>query len=207
MLVRDWREDAGMAVMRCPELVGRDEEQATLLAAVRHAAAGTGGVAFVLGEAGLGKSRLVAEAARVAADAGMRVLRGRAVEGGSRIPFRPAGRSVSDGAASGLGSPRRRDSTGTRPVPFGARRRGAAVAMPGSPSSPSLLLLTEGIVRFLRVLSRDGGVLMILEDLHWADEDTLAAVDYLADHLDASRALAAARWAPWAPAVHRSMSR
>lgn len=80
-------------------------------------------------------------------------------------------------------------------------------AMPGSPPSPSLLLPTEGIVRFLRVLSRDGGVLMILEDLHWADEDTLAAVDYLADHLDASRALAAARWAPWAPAVHRCTSR
>jgi predicted amidohydrolase len=51
-----------------------------LHAAVRHAAAGAGGLAFVLGEAGIGKSRLVAEAERVAAEAGLRLLRGRAVE-------------------------------------------------------------------------------------------------------------------------------
>ncbi len=48
------------------ELVGRTAELALLTDLVRRAAAGEGGAALVLGEAGIGKSRLVSEFGRVA---------------------------------------------------------------------------------------------------------------------------------------------
>ena len=41
----------------------------------------------------------------------------------------------------------------------------------------------------LRVLSADAGCLLVLEDLHWADQETLALLEYLADNLAAERVL------------------
>ena len=39
------------------------------------------------------------------------------------------------------------------------------------------------MLRLLRVLNRASGCLLVLEDLHWVDADTLAVVEYLADNL------------------------
>ena len=63
-------------------LVGRDEEARQLRAALAAAEAGRGGAVFLTGEAGIGKSRLVRETVRAAAELGLTVLVGRAVAGG-----------------------------------------------------------------------------------------------------------------------------
>src|SRR3954464_2243174 len=63
-------------------LVGRRAELTALRSAVDKAARGTGAAVVVLGEAGIGKSRLVADAAARARAAGVAVLLGRAVAGG-----------------------------------------------------------------------------------------------------------------------------
>jgi len=63
----------------CPVLVGREEEARHIEAALAGAAAGTGGTLLVTGEAGIGKSRLVCEAAGVAGAHEFAVLTGRAV--------------------------------------------------------------------------------------------------------------------------------
>lgn len=52
-----------------------------------------------------------------------------------------------------------------------------------SADDPSLVLLGEAVLRLARVLSRRRGFLLVLEDLHWADPETLAVVEYLADNL------------------------
>ncbi|HWN26218.1 MAG TPA: ATP-binding protein, partial [Actinomycetospora sp.] len=73
----------------CPSLVGREDETAVLhehLDAVGH---GRGGVVVLVGDAGAGKSRLAREAADTARGAGLQVLAGRAVPGGSPVPYRP----------------------------------------------------------------------------------------------------------------------
>ena len=62
---------------RAPLLVGRDAELTELTRALSGTRAGRGGSAFLVGEAGIGKSRLAALATGRAFDAGMRVLRGR----------------------------------------------------------------------------------------------------------------------------------
>ena len=70
-------------------LVGRDAECHRLQAALAAARASRGGTLFLTGEAGIGKSRLIRETARMATAVGLPVLTGRAVAGGMPTPFRP----------------------------------------------------------------------------------------------------------------------
>jgi hypothetical protein len=87
----------------CPVLVGRDEEARHLQAALGAAQAGHGGMVFVTGEAGIGKSRLVRGTAHAAGARGFAVLTGRAVAGGVPTPFRPFAEAlVSAGRAGRL---------------------------------------------------------------------------------------------------------
>jgi hypothetical protein len=68
---------------------GRERELATLLDHLADAAAGRGRVAFVSGEPGIGKSRLLAELAATVAARGAQVLVGRCLEGAGALPFHP----------------------------------------------------------------------------------------------------------------------
>ena len=47
----------------------------------------------------------------------------------------------------------------------------------------SVLVLAEGVLRFLRGVARSDGCVVVLEDLHWADPETLTILEYLADNL------------------------
>jgi hypothetical protein len=53
----------------------------------------------------------------------------------------------------------------------------------GVPGERSAVVRGEAVLRVLRWLARPGGLLVVLEDLHWADPDTLAVLEYLADNL------------------------
>src|SRR5262249_20404369 len=70
-------------------LIGREAELAELQALARRAADGAGQVAIVLGEAGIGKTRLLGEIAIEAFDAGHAVLLGRAFESEQLLAFGP----------------------------------------------------------------------------------------------------------------------
>ncbi|MBJ7358188.1 LuxR family transcriptional regulator [Nocardioides sp.] len=163
-------------------LVGRDTEAAALRRAVSAAATGSGGVLLVVGEAGVGKSRLVAAATDGAEQQGLRVLRGRATEhSGAYRPvaeaFLRAGVAVRDLA----------DLPALRPY-----RAALARLLPGWDDDPAqrtaldvdpALVLGEGVAELLLALAAGEGCVLVLEDLHWADADTLALVEYLADRL------------------------
>ena len=165
----------------CPVLVGRDEEIRHLQAALAAAEAGRGGTVLITGEAGIGKSRLVRETARAAAARG---LRGADRPGGGRgradaVP------AVRRGAGLGRagGPPARQPANWIRSgrrwagwFPSGGSRR-------QSSREESLVFLGEAVLRLLRVLSPEAGCLLVLEDLHWADRETLALLEYLADNL------------------------
>ncbi len=141
---------------------------------------------LLAGEAGIGKSRLVREAIRAAGAREFVVLTGRAVGGGVPTPFRAFAEAlVSAGRARGF--PESGELDPFRPalgrlVPqWRHLYRGAG--------DESLVLLGEAVLRLLRVLSPDAGCLLVLEDLHWADRETLALLEYLADNLAAERVL------------------
>src|SRR5258708_21479187 len=76
--------------MLCPVLIGRSAEMGALTDALDAAGEGRGGVVFVTGDAGVGKSRLVREAVGVAWLAGVRGLFGRARESSVPLPLSPS---------------------------------------------------------------------------------------------------------------------
>jgi DNA-binding CsgD family transcriptional regulator len=163
--------------LRARALVGRAEELALLDGLAADAGAGRGSVVVLHGEAGVGKSRLVAEVVARAGSAGRTVLSGRAVEGCSA--YRPLADALLGLQRAGRLPP---------PAAVGAFAGALASLLPGWAATPDdaavgdrSLLVSEGLVRLLRLLGRDQGVLLVLDDLHWADVDTLAVLDRLTD--------------------------
>ncbi len=163
-------------------MVGRGAELATVRGLVDAVRRGRGAVVLVVGEAGVGKSRLLGEAARYAADAGLLVSTGRAVQGGGTF------RAVAEALVTlpGAAAP---DPAGPA-VPDGLRPYRAALgrilpgwAAPGAGPESGVdptLVLGEGLLRLLSACGGERGCLLVLEDLHWADADTVALVEYLA---------------------------
>ncbi|HUR77905.1 MAG TPA: AAA family ATPase [Acidimicrobiales bacterium] len=173
--------------MLCPVVVGRDRELDVLRVRVTAAEGGAGGVIGLVGDAGVGKTRLCREVRASAEAAGVRVLAGRSVPGETPVPYRPLTEAL-------LGA--FRDS----PPPDAPELRGfrgqlarlvpawAADERGGADESP--VLLGEAVVRLLRLVGAGRGCVVILEDLHWADAETLAVVEYLMDSLHGERVLA-----------------
>ncbi|GAA5139584.1 hypothetical protein GCM10023320_75840 [Pseudonocardia adelaidensis] len=158
-------------------VVGRAGELAQVRRLVAAAASGRGGVLAVLGEAGVGKTRLLDAAAAAAADAGLLVLGGRAVQGGGSY------RAIAEAVVGRLDAPAARGSAAVRPYlpALDALVTGGAGPAAGVPAADPAVVLGEGVLRVVRALAEaHTGCLLRLEDLHWADEDTLAIVGYLA---------------------------
>ncbi|MFJ8163705.1 helix-turn-helix transcriptional regulator [Streptomyces sp. NPDC096136] len=162
-------------------IVGRAAEIRLLDEALESAGQGAGRAVFLVGEAGIGKSRLAGESALRAYDRDMPVLRGRATSTGLVVPFRPLVEALSSRFRA-AGAPDDPELQPYRPALAGLvpEWRAAAVA-PGY--AISLVELAEALLRLLAVLGRERGCLILLEDLHDSDTETIAVVEYLVDNL------------------------
>jgi DNA-binding CsgD family transcriptional regulator len=171
-----------MEPMLCPVLIDRRAELRTLTGALDDAGQGRGRAVFVTGDSGIGKSRLVREATSVAAERGFFVLVGRATESSVPVPFRPITEALMGGARAGVvpeapGIADYRAALGTL-VPEWSRPE-------DSDAEVSPVIIGEALLRMLSLPSWPGG-LLVLEDLHWADPETVAIVEYLADNAAAT---------------------
>jgi predicted ATPase len=183
-----------MTPILCPTLLGRDEERERLTAALTAAGSDCGSATLVLGDAGMGKSRLVSELRGLALDQGFTVLVGRAVQAETPIPFRPLAEGLL-GAFRATGPP---SLASLQPV-HGALGRLVPEWREDDTGvgDVSLVLVAEAMLRVLRVLARSRGCLLILEDIHWADPETLAVLEYLADNVSSERVLCRRRLCCW----------
>lgn len=162
-------------------LVGRAAELATVRGLVDGLAAGRGAALLVAGEAGIGKTRLLDEVAARAAERGLTVLSGRAVQGGGTF------RAVAGAVIGLLDDPAHVAAPVLRPYRAALGRLLPSWAGPdlagdsGAPEADPVVVLGEGLLRLLRLALGDtAGCVLRLEDLHWADDDTLALVEHLA---------------------------
>ncbi|MFJ9059018.1 AAA family ATPase [Streptomyces sp. NPDC102409] len=163
-----------------PVVVGRDEEIGLLSSALDAARRRSGRALFLVGEAGIGKSRLVGECAYRAYGLGMPVLRGRAGSTGLIVPFRPLMEALSSHFRS-AGTPTDPELAPYHPalarlVP--EWRSGMSAGY-----TETVVELAEALLRLLSVLGRDTGCVVLLEDLHDCDTETVAVVEYVVDNL------------------------
>ncbi len=180
--------------------VGRLEAVEALHRRFEDARAGHGGVTVVIGETGVGKSTLVSELVRDVRARGLRVLEGRAPPLDAPPPFvlirsalesgrayAEAGGAPAPGAPGPEGfligfAPRLDDSSATSPVRIEERlldalgeadERGDAIRDP----------LWTGLAEQFLAFTRRGPTVLVLEDLHRADEPSLEAIEQLARQL------------------------
>jgi len=179
-----------------PVFVGRHGEMASLAAQMQRARGGEAAFALIGGEAGVGKTRLVGELAGQASDAGFMVLVGHCIElGAEGLPLAPlvdALRVLARGTPvdelAGLLGPARRGLARLLPE---LDPEGAAVLPSDNVQAGQLLELVLGLIGRLGAARP---VLLVLEDLHWADQSTLELLAFLVRSLREVRVLLVATY-------------
>jgi DNA-binding CsgD family transcriptional regulator/tetratricopeptide (TPR) repeat protein len=160
-------------------LVGRDQELGLLLELARRASESDGGAALVLGEGGIGKSRLVTEFARRASEEGALVLVGECIDlTEAELPYAPI--------VGALRAVVRERSELELTRLFGAARGELARLLPelgdvgqSVPGSVGQTRLFELLLGVLSRLGQDRPVVLVIEDVHWADSASLDLLAFL----------------------------
>ena len=167
------------------KLVGRDMEFGRLTRVLDQAAAEEPMVALVSGDAGMGKTRLVAELATVAAARGFMVLSGRCAELGDSVPYLPLADALHSAATA---TPALADAIAARPVLGLLLPDRGATQMPGS-EAPGMAQqqLFGAVLGMLAELAGKTPVLLVLEDMHWADRSTRDLLTFLSRVLHRER--------------------
>src|SRR5262245_1767512 len=169
-------------------LIGRDAELERLRDLLQRAAEGRGHVAIVLGDAGIGKSRLLAQLAIEAFERGSGVLLGRAFESEQLLAFGPWVAAIRESGAledadtlAALG-PRWRAELARLFHEVGEPVGGGRCA-------EDQLRFFEAVERLLTIMTAARPLLVLLEDLHWADEMSLRLMSYIGRRTHASKLL------------------
>ena len=168
-------------------LFGRQAELGRLRQVLDEAIQGHGHIATVVGEAGIGKTRLVSTLAADALSQGCRVLIGRCHESDSILPFGPwvdacrSGQVSTDEEILGALHPTRRAEL-ARLLP-----ESSTAGLP--PASEGALLLFESVAELIQQVAARQPLVVVLEDLHWADEMSLRLLAFVSRRIGAWPAL------------------
>ena len=174
-----------------PVLVGRQEELSQLEDALLSANRGDGRFVLLGGEAGIGKTRLATELTRRAHKLGCDTLWGSCSEAELALPYLPFVEAVGkhlaeqDPAAlrTALGP-----TAGELAQLFPQLADGPPKAPEGDPAQAKLRLF-ESVVTLLELWAQNRGLLLVLDDVHWADGSTRELLDYAARRLAQSRVM------------------
>ena len=164
-------------------LVERRAEIEALEGALERAADGDPTVTLVIGEAGIGKSRLLREGERLARERGMAVLRGECLRlDGGDLPYAPLAALLRDADPESLESALAELGTEVRAElerAFPHLGSGLPVGGGSQPDRFAQARVFEAIVLLLGALGRRDPLLLILEDVHWVDRSTREFVRFL----------------------------
>ena len=172
--------------MTSARFVGRAGELAELQAALRDAADARPSLALVGGESGVGKSRLADELKRHARESGARVLSGDSVElGDDELPYAPLLSAlrplVREGDPALEALPPQLRSALDAILPGLGSAGGAGEAAQSS--------VFEALLALLVSLGEDAPVVLVVEDLHWADSSTRSFIGFLSRTICSERLL------------------
>ena len=172
------------------ELVGRHAELATLTGAMERAAAGRAAGVLLAGDAGVGKSRLLAELAERAAGQGYPVLVGRCLDTAeSALPYLPFTEIV--GRLAGTRPELVERHAALRHLLPGHHPRGEQAA---EDRRLGQVRVFDAVLSVLDELAASTPALVVLEDLHWADRSSLDLLVFLLSRLSGQRLLLVASY-------------
>ncbi|MDT8305720.1 MAG: AAA family ATPase [Anaerolineae bacterium] len=153
-------------VERSAPLVGRERELETLLAQIKSSWQGQGQTILLAGNAGVGKTRLAYEILQMAAQSGMTTLLGAAYEQEGRLAYHPFIEAIDRYLVEQQHPAEQNPITYYKPL-------GATDAQ------QELTALFRATATFFSQLAAHGPVLLLLDDLHAADEASLSMFHYL----------------------------
>jgi DNA-binding CsgD family transcriptional regulator len=172
--------------------VGRQRELQALRAHLNGAFAGVGSLAMLVGEAGIGKTSTARAFAAFVRERGLVVLWGSCFEGEWSPPYGPWVEALGEYARTcpperlqrelGLGAP-----------PLVQLIPQVRAILPDAPLPTPLppdeerFRLYEAVAQFLLTIAQEQPVVLVLDDLHWADSDSLRLLRYVARFVSRSR--------------------
>jgi predicted ATPase len=165
-------------------LLGREDFLRAVRAGVERAVAGHGGVLLVTGEAGIGKTSLAGRAVQEARSEGLAVLRGACWDADGTPGYWPWTQVVRN--------LRRSAPTETWQVASEAAGVALEVLLEGSGAEAgdvARFQLFDAVTTLLVTAAQQQPLLVVLEDVHWADSASVALLEFAAQHLSLERVL------------------
>jgi DNA-binding CsgD family transcriptional regulator len=169
----------------CPTIVGRDAELDAVRAVLDRARGGAGQVALIVGEAGVGKSRLLRAMVDEARRNGFFTMRGASYESDSSIPYAPLldlVRLFAESASPALVAHVLAPAAPELVTLFPELQPLLPETTPAPTSDPDTdkRRLFHAVARTITLLSQTQPVFLAVEDVHWCDDATLDLVFHLA---------------------------
>jgi class 3 adenylate cyclase/sugar phosphate isomerase/epimerase len=174
--------------------VGREKEMDELRAGLEDSLSGRGRLMMLVGEPGIGKTRTSEEFATYARLRNVQVLWGRCYEGEGAPAYWPwvqiIRAYVHDKEPKDLASEMGPGAADIAQVVSEVKER-----LPGLPAPPQLepdqarFRLFDSITTFLKNASKGAPLMVVLDDMHWADKPSLLLLQFLAKELRGSRLL------------------
>ncbi len=173
--------------------VGRDTESTELARLLDQMLTGQGGLVLLGGEPGVGKTRLARELMATARQRGCLCLTGHCYEMEGTAPYVPFVESTEQ-AVHLLPEAARAAKGEVAPeiatiVPSLRRTYPDIPPLPDVPANQQRRLIFGGFLEYLRRGTLKSPMVLLLDDLHWADESTLQLLEHLAPHLPTMRVL------------------
>ncbi|TQM14403.1 helix-turn-helix transcriptional regulator [Pseudonocardia kunmingensis] len=165
-------------------LVGREDELGALVAALETVRQGRMATVFLTGDAGVGKTRLVQELVRRADGAGATVLLGAASDIAESPPFWPVASALRAVLRSAAGEPIRRLL-----APWSEQLDELLALRAPVPAALGRVQTLELLHRVVLRLATESVVVLVVEDVQWADRSTLDLLAYLVADLPDERLL------------------
>jgi serine/threonine protein kinase/tetratricopeptide (TPR) repeat protein len=175
--------------------VGRHKEMNQLRAALEETLSGHGRMVTLVGEPGIGKTRTAQELATYAGLRRCQVLWGRCYDGGGAPPYWPWVQAIRQYVQEKEPEQVRKEMGSTASV-VAEIVQDVKEKIPGLHPPPQLenpessrFRLFDAIAAFLKNASRTQSIVLVLDDLHWADKPTLLLLEFVARELANSRIL------------------
>jgi class 3 adenylate cyclase/tetratricopeptide (TPR) repeat protein len=176
--------DPAAMLQRTP-FVGRTHQMSRLSAKLEEACNGQGSIVMLVGEPGMGKTRILEEFADLARQRGARVLRGACYDGEWQAPYGPFAELIADYASNaetaelkavlGNGAP-----TLARIAPSLHRQLNNIPEPARLDKDEERFRLLDSVSQFLIALSQRAPLVLVFDDLHWADRGTVGMLNHVA---------------------------